>query len=236
MKTSCHRTSGGPAVTVLACLLAAFTVSCGDRGREMGIAEEYPPTNEAAVTSRLIELTKQALEERHASGKTLRFNQARHPGCVRADFAVEPGLAADLGVGLFAEPRSYPTWIRFATASTESDTEEDFRGMSLKLMGVEGEMLHGDGANFDFVLNSSMLSRARSRNRSRLLKPGCKRVRQRRLAIQISTQPCRDKGIELADFIRSRKRSTNSKTSWADWDLHPQKGRKSRTIITTLKP
>ena len=154
MRTSCHRTSGGPAVTVLACLLAAFTVSCGDRGREMGIAEEYPPTNEAAVTSRLIELTKQALEERHASGKTLRFNQARHPGCVRADFAVEPGLAADLGVGLFAEPRSYPTWIRFATASTESDAEEDFRGMSLKVMGVEGEMLHGDGANFDFVLNS----------------------------------------------------------------------------------
>ena len=53
-----------------------------------------------------------------------------------------------------AQPGSYPTWIRFATAASESDDEKDFRGMSLKLMGVEGEMLFGEAPNFDIVLNS----------------------------------------------------------------------------------
>lgn len=154
MRTSCLRTSNRPTAVLAACLPVLLILACSGRAREMGIAEEFAPVDEAATADRLIELTKQALEQRHASGKTLRFNQARHPGCVRGEFAVESGLEADLRTGLFAEARSYPTWIRFATASTESDTEKDFRGMSLKVMGVEGEMLFGGGSNFDFVLNS----------------------------------------------------------------------------------
>ena len=138
--------------------MLAITVSVlacgGGRGDELELAAEYPPADEAATTRRLIELTKEALEQRHASGTTLRFNQAKHVGCVRAELEIESDLAADLRVGLFAAAGTYPTWIRFATASTQSDTDKDFRGLSLKVMGVEGEMLFGDGANFDFVLNS----------------------------------------------------------------------------------
>ncbi len=154
MRISCLGISHRLAAGVLVFVVAASSLACGGRDRDLELAVEYPAADEAATTRRLIELTKEALEQRHASGKVLRFNQARHPGCVRADFAVEPGLAADLRVGLFAAPRTYPTWIRFATASTRSDTEKDFRGMSLKVMGVEGEMLFGGGASFDFVLNS----------------------------------------------------------------------------------
>ena len=157
MRGSCFGEKGSLPAAALAALLGLAclgSLACGDETPELGIAEEYPPTDEAATTARLIELTRRALEERHASGKTLRFNQARHPGCVRAEVAVDEGLDADLRVGLFAEPGAYPTWIRFASAASDADTEKDFRGMSLKIMGVEGEMIHGDGGSFDIVLNS----------------------------------------------------------------------------------
>ena len=143
-----------PPAGLLAGLLAGSMLACGDGGPAPGLAEERPAADEAATTRRLIQLTRRALEERHGDGGMLRFNQARHAGCVRAEFAVERGLAADLAVGLFAAPRAYPAWIRFASSTTASDAEKDFRGMSLKLLGVDGEMLFGEASNFDLLLNS----------------------------------------------------------------------------------
>ena len=48
------------------------------------------------------------------------------------------GLPADLRVGLFATPGSFTGHIRFANATSESDKEQDIRGMSIKLTGVPG--------------------------------------------------------------------------------------------------
>ncbi len=154
MRTSPHRASHRGGSGILACTIAVWVLACGGRDGDLELGAEYPQADEAATTQRLIELTKEALKQRHASGKTRRFNQSKHVGCVRARFEVAPDLAADLRVGLFDVARAYPTWIRFANASTQSDTEKDFRGMSLKLMGVEKEMLLGGGANLDFILNS----------------------------------------------------------------------------------
>lgn len=129
-------------------------MACGRAEPELAIAEEHRPADEAATGRRLIELAERALAERHPEGTTRRFNQAHHAGCVEAELAVEPDLPDELRVGLFAEPRSYAAWIRFASATTRSDTEKDFRGMALKVLGVDGEMLLGGGDSFDFVLNS----------------------------------------------------------------------------------
>ena len=134
--------------------LVLFLVSCNGENGRLEIAAEYPAPDEDATIRQLIDLTKQSLLERHPTGKTLRFNQPRHVGCVRAEFSVESDLPDDLRVGLFAAPRTFPAWIRFANASSASDTEKDFRGMSLKLMQVEGPKLVGTGETHDFVLNS----------------------------------------------------------------------------------
>lgn len=127
--------------------------SCNGDSGDKEIAAEYPAPDEAVVTGQLIDLTIKVVTER-PSPPTLRFNQPRHVGCVRADFSVEPDLPADLRVGLFATPRTFPTWIRFANASDKPDTEKDFRGMSLKLLRVKGPKLLGAGDTHDFVLNS----------------------------------------------------------------------------------
>jgi hypothetical protein len=142
--------------------LALLLGACGEDPGPLSIAQERPEPDEAEVTRELIELAREASEEARkeaggdgpAAGRMQRFNQPRQAGCLRAEFTVPADLPDDLRVGLFAAPRTYPAWIRFASATSEPDTEKDFRGMSIKLMGVPGDMLYGAGDSLDFVLNS----------------------------------------------------------------------------------
>lgn len=151
-----------PARWSAAFVLVLLLSACGDESRPLIIAEEYPAANEPEITTDLIKLTQQAakeareaaLEDDPSEDNILRFNQPTHVGCLKADFNVEPDLPADLKVGLFAAPQTYTTWIRFANATDQSDTEEDFRGMSLKLMRVKGSKLLGSDDTHDFILNS----------------------------------------------------------------------------------
>jgi hypothetical protein len=151
-----------PAQWIAPLVLVLLLAACGDESRPLAIAGESPAANEAAITRELIELTKEAaqkateeaLENDPSADEILRFNQAKHVGCLKADFSVEPDLPADLRVGLFAAPRTFTTWIRFANATDQPDTEKDFRGMSLKLTQVKGNKLLGSDDTHDFILNS----------------------------------------------------------------------------------
>jgi hypothetical protein len=141
--------------------LALLAAGCGG-GPDLKIAEEAVAPDEAATIQRLIEVSKETTKERKEDSETgfggrqdvKRFNQPRNIGCVRADFSVEPGLPPELAVGLFGSAETYPAWIRFANATDEPDTEKDFRGMSIKVMGVPGPKLLGSGQSQDLVLNS----------------------------------------------------------------------------------
>ncbi len=155
------RLAAAPAPALVLTLVLALA-ACGGDEPVPGIAEERWAPDEAEVTRELIGLTKAATraarEAAHDDGATsppmTRFNQPRHAGCVAARFTVPAGLPDDLRVGLFAEPATWPAWIRFASASRDPDTEKDFRGMSIKLMDVQGKKLLGEGDTHDFLLNS----------------------------------------------------------------------------------
>jgi hypothetical protein len=118
------------------------------------LGEETIAADEAALTSEFIAFLKAATAKRFTTGTIRRFNQARAAGCVEAEFIVRDGLPDDHRVGLFATPRTYPAWIRFANASSESDRERDIRGMSIRVSGVEGENVTPGATSQDFVLNS----------------------------------------------------------------------------------
>ncbi len=51
--------------------------------------------------------------------------------------------AISLKQGLFAKPKQYPVWLRFANGgfTVKGDYEPDTRSMAIKVMGVEGERL-----------------------------------------------------------------------------------------------
>jgi hypothetical protein len=118
------------------------------------LARETISPDEQSVTAEFIAFLKAASAARYPSGQMRRFNQGRASGCVEAEFSVAPGLADDLKVGLFQQPRTYRAWIRFANATSSSDRDKDVRGMSIKLRSVQGETLTRGVDEQDFILNS----------------------------------------------------------------------------------
>ena len=118
------------------------------------LAEETIAPDEAAVTAEFIAFLKAVSAKHHPSGVMPRFNQGRAAGCVDAEFTVPDALPPELRVGLFAQPKTYRARIRFANATSQSDTERDVRGMSIKVSDVSGANLTPGESNQDFLLNS----------------------------------------------------------------------------------
>ena len=119
-----------------------------------GLAEEIMAPDEAAVVGEFITFLREASARRYPTGVIRRFNQARHSGCVEAEFTVLDTLPPEHRVGLFARPRTFPAFIRFANAASVSDREKDLRGMSIKVRSVDGDNLMPGETAQDFVLNS----------------------------------------------------------------------------------
>jgi hypothetical protein len=118
------------------------------------LAEEVIAPDEPAVTAQFIAFLKAATQKRHPTGTRRRFNQGRATACVDAEFTVLDGLPAGHRVGLFATPRTYRASIRFANASSTTDRDADIRGMSVRVLGVEGANLTPGATAHDFILNS----------------------------------------------------------------------------------
>lgn len=82
--------------------------------------------------------------ERHAQPDRFYKRDAHAPphGCVQARFTVRPDLPERFRQGVFRVPgRSYEAWVRFSNGIRSDDNEPDARGMSIKLLGVEGKKL-----------------------------------------------------------------------------------------------
>jgi catalase len=118
------------------------------------LVEEAVSPDEAAVVKEFIAFLEETSKRRHPTGPIRRFNQGRAAACVRADFTVREDLDPKLRVGLFAEPRTYRAYIRFANAASKTDRDKDVRGMSISLASVPGMNLTPGSTTQDFVLNS----------------------------------------------------------------------------------
>ena len=118
------------------------------------LAQETVAQDEPEQTGRFIQFLKDVSARRFPTGVVRRFNQGRPAGCVEAEFSVLGELPADERVGLFAREATYPAWIRFANASSDSDRERDVRGVAIKVLHVPGNNLTPGATAQDFVLNS----------------------------------------------------------------------------------
>lgn len=136
---------------IIFCLMIS---SCSRSPDGLKLGEEHLSDKEAANTEDMIAAIKSVSLERHPSGKILRFNQSKTLGCFDAQFEIMDDLEPRLRQGLFRETTTYRAQLRFANATKTDDTEKDFRGMSIKLRGVNGPTLWGPAGQQDFVLNS----------------------------------------------------------------------------------
>jgi hypothetical protein len=120
-----------------------------------GLAEENVADDENEVVSHFITFLENASVERNPKGPILRFNQTRTTGCVEAEFTVRDDIPPEDRVGLFAAPRTFRAFIRFASTSHDkTDKDKDVHGMSISLADVPGENLTPGSTKQDFVLNS----------------------------------------------------------------------------------
>ncbi len=109
---------------------------------------ERAPAGEDAAIAEILRIIKLKLGGQFPPGKgdMRRDAHPKHHGAVRAELVVEPNLAPELAVGVFAATRSYPAWVRFSNGSgtVQPDHVRDGRGIAIKLMDVPGPKLMDD--------------------------------------------------------------------------------------------
>lgn len=125
-----------------------------------GQSLEQIPANEPKFIEDLGERLKAKIIRDNAGGMMRRDAHPKMHGLVQAEFIVEHGLPEELAVGIFSVAKSYPTWVRFSNqdGSINPDSQNDIRGMALKLMQVPGEKLlaeEKDAQTQDFIVIST---------------------------------------------------------------------------------
>lgn len=96
---------------------------------------------------------------REKYGKAVRISHAKAHGLLKGKLIVEAGLPLQLAQGLFAQPGTYDVIVRLATAPGEYTDDSKIsavRGMSIKVLGVEGPHLSPfeDITTQDFVFDT----------------------------------------------------------------------------------
>lgn len=120
-----------------------------NQGNRLELGQEYIPVGEDIVIRAIEQISLTLLKDDYPGNirPAKRDAHAKHHGCVKAEFMVETNLPDELKVGIFREPRTFPTWVRFSNGARESqaDAKGDTRGIAIKLLGVEGEkVLEGE--------------------------------------------------------------------------------------------
>ena len=127
----------GAAVLVLLALII---------GSSWFIFEPYstPEDEDQTIRDIVMLLTGKLKNQYKDEPQFLRDTHPKANACVRADFIVKENLSDNFRLGIFkGKAKTYKSWIRFSNAADQvtPDTEDDFRGMAIKLFGVEGQKL-----------------------------------------------------------------------------------------------
>lgn len=158
--SSCQGPGSFPQNPQLNARFAAFEAGFATSTHEIDpqLGEALAP-NEAAATQEIEKHILNTLKKNHVEPPMRRDVHAKHHGCVKAQFQALPqNLPPQLRVGVFAQPRVYPAWVRFSNGNSDArqaDSKGDIRGMAVKLMGVPGKKLlpaQQDAQTQDFVM------------------------------------------------------------------------------------
>jgi hypothetical protein len=143
-----------------------------ENGRDMGRSKAKPSfvrysddveviePDEQETVDKIIEvMASGGRTTRERYGRSVRTSHAKPHGILKGELRVLEGLPSELRQGLFAEPRTYPVVVRLAQVPGEFLDDRRVstpRGMALKIIGVEGEMLRGHQGEVtqDWVLDT----------------------------------------------------------------------------------
>jgi len=111
------------------------------------LAEERIQPWEDAALQDIIDAFNAQMRRLWNPGYFERGGNTKTHGVVRAEFVVRDDVPPHLRHGLFAQPRTFPAWVRYSgPGPVWSDDIDDigFLSMAIKVMGVEGPKLMDD--------------------------------------------------------------------------------------------
>jgi len=119
---------------------------------------ETIPADEADDIQRVIQALELLLARSQAKSGQFRADvHVKTHGYAHAELRVLPNLPSELAQGLFEHDGVHPAVVRFSSAANQpqADVIPDGRGMAIKVLGVEGDMVLADeqsGRAQDFVM------------------------------------------------------------------------------------
>ncbi|MBS0264461.1 MAG: catalase family protein [Planctomycetes bacterium] len=127
------------------CVTALINARRPREGLALG-AEQIRPDEEESLNS-IISSFEQQMRKLWKPGGFERGGNTKTHGIVRGEFIIHDNLPAEFRQGLYAEPRTYPAWVRFSGPGpyvTPDIDDVGFMSISIKLMGVPGPKLMDD--------------------------------------------------------------------------------------------
>lgn len=124
---------------------------------DAGLGESLHPNEEAFAQSIGVAIEK-SIRKTYSAGNARRDAHPKAHGCVKAELHIIDSLPDRLAQGIFIPGKTYQAWIRFSNASpdpAQADSENDARGMAIKVLGVPGKKLldeEGQANTQDFIM------------------------------------------------------------------------------------
>jgi len=110
----------------------------------LALAEERVLPGEEKATQDIIDQMREQMRGRFQPGGYERGGNTKTHGLVKGEFTVLDGLPEHVRKGVFAKPRTFKAWVRYAGPGPDVPKDIDdvgFISMSIKLTGVEGPKL-----------------------------------------------------------------------------------------------
>jgi hypothetical protein len=108
------------------------------------IAEEKPLLDEEEFLNSIISTFEQQMRKLWKPGGFERGGNTKTHGIVRGEFIVHDNLPAEFRHGIYAQPRTFPAWVRFSGPGpyvTPDIDDVGFMSISIKIIGVPGPKL-----------------------------------------------------------------------------------------------
>jgi len=128
-------------------LLTSLTnslINIGRKNEGLKLAEERPLPDEAAHLQDIITTMGNQMKGLWKAGDFQRGGNTKTHGIVRGEVIIRDDVPENMRRGIFAQPRTYPAWVRFSGPGpyiTPDIDDVGFMSMSIKLMAVPGEKL-----------------------------------------------------------------------------------------------
>lgn len=124
--------------------LATALINRGRPNEGLRIAEERLLPNESEYVDSIISSFETQMRLLWKPGRYERGGNTKTHGIVRAEFIVHDNLPAELRHGIYAQPQTYPAWVRFSGPGpyiTPDIDDVGFMSIGIKLMRVPGPKL-----------------------------------------------------------------------------------------------